>query len=212
MPINKLSKKPVSVPSPSQPATAPAEQAPGEPIDYAYLARFTCGNADLEREVLEIFATQTPVYVAHLRTTVARAEDAGVWRPSPAAPRRTPRGIGGGGLMPRGVGARRCLSGCTPCTVHNVFSRAPERMDGSSLGSGPRWAAPPRERALTEPCCSPAAARPERSCGRARLRSGARETGAPGCATVISSLRRRVAGPRSRSPCRGRTQRPCRGL
>jgi HPt (histidine-containing phosphotransfer) domain-containing protein len=48
------------------------EQAPGEPIDYAYLARFTCGNADLEREVLEIFATQTPVYVAQLRTAVTR--------------------------------------------------------------------------------------------------------------------------------------------
>jgi HPt (histidine-containing phosphotransfer) domain-containing protein len=37
------------------------------PIDYAYLARFTLGNADLEREVLELFAAQTPLYVDRLR-------------------------------------------------------------------------------------------------------------------------------------------------
>lgn len=48
------------------------EHASCEPIDYAYLARFTCGNAGLEREVLEIFAAQTPVYVAQLCSAAAR--------------------------------------------------------------------------------------------------------------------------------------------
>jgi HPt (histidine-containing phosphotransfer) domain-containing protein len=44
------------------------------PIDRAYLARFTLGNAALEREVLELFATQTPVYVAQLRAAITRRE------------------------------------------------------------------------------------------------------------------------------------------
>lgn len=36
-------------------------------IDRAYLARFTLGNAALEREVLELFAAQVPVYLSRLR-------------------------------------------------------------------------------------------------------------------------------------------------
>jgi HPt (histidine-containing phosphotransfer) domain-containing protein len=36
-------------------------------VDRAYLARFTLGNAALEREVLELFAAQAPVYLQRLR-------------------------------------------------------------------------------------------------------------------------------------------------
>jgi HPt (histidine-containing phosphotransfer) domain-containing protein len=39
----------------------------GNPIDRAYLARFTLGNAALEREVLELFAEQAPLYLERLR-------------------------------------------------------------------------------------------------------------------------------------------------
>jgi HPt (histidine-containing phosphotransfer) domain-containing protein len=39
----------------------------GEPIDRRYLARFTLGNMALEREVLELFAGQMPLYVEQLR-------------------------------------------------------------------------------------------------------------------------------------------------
>jgi HPt (histidine-containing phosphotransfer) domain-containing protein len=39
----------------------------GDPIDLAYLARFTLGNSALEREVLQLFAEQTPLYLAALR-------------------------------------------------------------------------------------------------------------------------------------------------
>jgi HPt (histidine-containing phosphotransfer) domain-containing protein len=46
------------------------------PVDRAYLARFTRGNADLEREILDLFATQAPLYVERLR----RAEDEKSWR------------------------------------------------------------------------------------------------------------------------------------
>lgn len=41
-----------------------------EPIDRAYLARFTLGDAALEREVLELFATQTPLYIQQLQAAV----------------------------------------------------------------------------------------------------------------------------------------------
>ncbi len=36
-------------------------------IDRAYLARFTLGNAALEREVLGLFAAQVPIYLTRLR-------------------------------------------------------------------------------------------------------------------------------------------------
>jgi len=51
-------------------AAAPArgERLCSRPIDLVYLARFTLGNRALEREVLELFATQAPLYLAQLRT------------------------------------------------------------------------------------------------------------------------------------------------
>lgn len=45
-------------------------------IDRAYLARFTLGNAALEREVLQLFAGQVPGYVAAL----ADARSVQAWR------------------------------------------------------------------------------------------------------------------------------------
>jgi HPt (histidine-containing phosphotransfer) domain-containing protein len=47
-----------------------------DPIDRAYLARFTLGNADLEREVLKLFCAQLPLYLEQLRS----AGDAKSWR------------------------------------------------------------------------------------------------------------------------------------
>ncbi len=44
-----------------------ADGLDGEPIDHAYLGRFTQGNADLEREVLELFAGMIPRYLDDLR-------------------------------------------------------------------------------------------------------------------------------------------------
>ena len=48
------------------------EQLAGDPIDRAYLARFTLGNDALEREVLQLFAEQVPLYLQALRTACAR--------------------------------------------------------------------------------------------------------------------------------------------
>ena len=39
----------------------------GDPIDRAYLARFTMGNAAVEHEVLQLFADQVPLYLQQLR-------------------------------------------------------------------------------------------------------------------------------------------------
>jgi len=48
------------------------QQLTGDPIDRAYLARFTLGNAALEREVLGLFADQVPLYLQALRAASAR--------------------------------------------------------------------------------------------------------------------------------------------
>jgi HPt (histidine-containing phosphotransfer) domain-containing protein len=59
------------------PATQPAgpeDRLAAEAIDRVYLARFTLGNAALEREVLELFAAQAPVYVARLREAATSKE------------------------------------------------------------------------------------------------------------------------------------------
>src|SRR5262245_22092289 len=66
------------------------------PIDRAYLARFTLGNAALEREVLELFAAQTAIYVQQLREAVTRK----AWKDAA-------HGIKGSA---RAVGARRLAS------------------------------------------------------------------------------------------------------
>ena len=48
------------------------DQLAGDPIDRAYLARFTLGNAALEREVLQLFADQVPLYLQALRDARTR--------------------------------------------------------------------------------------------------------------------------------------------
>ena len=45
----------------------PHDRLAGDPIDRPYLARFTLGSAALEREVLELFAEQAPLYLERLR-------------------------------------------------------------------------------------------------------------------------------------------------
>jgi HPt (histidine-containing phosphotransfer) domain-containing protein len=51
------------------PANRAAREVGGiaEPIDRGYLSRVTLGSRVLEREVLELFVGQLPVYVAQLR-------------------------------------------------------------------------------------------------------------------------------------------------
>ncbi len=50
------------------------QAATKDPIDRAYLARFTLGNAALEREILELFAGHMPLYLEQLRSAVDRKQ------------------------------------------------------------------------------------------------------------------------------------------
>ena len=52
--------------SQGQSGSQSGSQLTGEPVDLAYLARFTLGNATLEREVLQLFAAQIPLYLEAL--------------------------------------------------------------------------------------------------------------------------------------------------
>lgn len=45
----------------------PTAEAAAQPVDRAHLARYTMGDPDLEREVLELFASQTWKTIAELR-------------------------------------------------------------------------------------------------------------------------------------------------
>ena len=66
-----LASKPAygEAPRPTTPVGGPIC---GDPVDRSYLARFTLGNAALEREVLELFADQAPVYLRALRAAAGR--------------------------------------------------------------------------------------------------------------------------------------------
>jgi HPt (histidine-containing phosphotransfer) domain-containing protein len=57
------------------PSAASGRQA-ADPIDWSYFARFTMGNTALEREVLELFAGQAPVYLERLQAASTAKE----WR------------------------------------------------------------------------------------------------------------------------------------
>jgi HPt (histidine-containing phosphotransfer) domain-containing protein len=61
-----------------------------EPIDRSYLARFTLGNAALEREVLQLFADQLPRYLAQLRTPASPKD----WKLALHSIKGSARGIG----------------------------------------------------------------------------------------------------------------------
>jgi HPt (histidine-containing phosphotransfer) domain-containing protein len=56
-------------PAPSERA---ADSLGGEPIDHAYLGRFTQGNTALEREVLELFAEMIPRYLEDLKAAITK--------------------------------------------------------------------------------------------------------------------------------------------
>jgi HPt (histidine-containing phosphotransfer) domain-containing protein len=60
----------------AHPAQNPTGQYRSGVIDREYLARFTLGSAALEKEVLELFSAQLPLYVQQLR----EAATARLWR------------------------------------------------------------------------------------------------------------------------------------
>ena len=74
------------------------EDAPVAPVDLAHLARYTLGDVALEREVLELFCTQSVSYLEQLRAATSHkawseaahslkgsARAVGAWRAARAA-------------------------------------------------------------------------------------------------------------------------------
>jgi len=71
-----------------------AQAAGAAPIDRAYLARFTLGNAELEREILELFAAQTPIYLEQLHSAATRQ----AWKETAHAIKGSALAVGAGRL------------------------------------------------------------------------------------------------------------------
>ncbi len=61
-----------------------------EPIDWEHLARYTLGNKDVEKEVLELFTRQSCQYVEKLKN----ATDARAWKEAAHTIKGSARGIG----------------------------------------------------------------------------------------------------------------------
>jgi HPt (histidine-containing phosphotransfer) domain-containing protein len=80
------------------------------PIDRAYLARFTLGNAALEREVLELFVGQLPIYVEQLRTA-ATSKD---WRQAAHTIKGCALAVGAHKLADAAQGAERVAWDASP--------------------------------------------------------------------------------------------------
>ena len=55
----------------ARPVADSGDRLAGPPVDRAYLARFTMGNAEVEHEVLQLFADQVPLYLQQLRDATA---------------------------------------------------------------------------------------------------------------------------------------------
>lgn len=79
---------------------AEAQNASAEPVDLAHLARYTLGEPTLEREVLELFCTQSVLYLEQMRAAMSdkdwknaahslkgSARAIGAWRAAQAAER-----------------------------------------------------------------------------------------------------------------------------
>jgi len=61
-----------------------------KPVDMTYLARFTLGNPDLEREILDLFILHVPRYLETLRTSVT----AKAWHDAAHTLKGAARGVG----------------------------------------------------------------------------------------------------------------------
>lgn len=73
---------------PTQPEDG--EEAATEPVDLEHLARYTLGERALEREILELFCTQSVLYLAQLRAAMSDRD----WRDAAHSLKGSARAIG----------------------------------------------------------------------------------------------------------------------
>lgn len=71
------------------------------PVDLVHLARHTFGDADLEREVLQLFMTQSRIYLNRLK----EARDVEQWRRAAHTIKGSARGIGAWAVAERAQAA-----------------------------------------------------------------------------------------------------------
>ncbi|MFM1816175.1 MAG: hypothetical protein RLZ98_2870 [Pseudomonadota bacterium] len=75
-------------------------------IDLAHLRRYTLGNRDIEEEVLQLFASETP----HTIEQLARAESDADWQRAAHTLKGTARAVGAWELAERAQEAERLVN------------------------------------------------------------------------------------------------------
>ena len=81
----------------SEPAAKPQTSAlhaqagsGAEPVDFQHLARYTLGEPELEREVLELFCSQSVLYLEQLRAAMSESD----WKHAAHSLKGSARAIG----------------------------------------------------------------------------------------------------------------------
>jgi HPt (histidine-containing phosphotransfer) domain-containing protein len=67
-----------------------AEAPPSAPLDRVYLSRQTFGDRKLEREVLDLFRTQSPIYLGRVKAARSNSE----WREAVHTLKGSARAVG----------------------------------------------------------------------------------------------------------------------
>jgi HPt (histidine-containing phosphotransfer) domain-containing protein len=92
-----------------------------KPVDLQYLARFTLGDADLEREVLDLFLVHTPIYFSDLKNAVTAKS----WHDAAHTLKGAARGIGAWRLA-------RCAEAAERLRFDTDIDRRAFAVDGAS--------------------------------------------------------------------------------
>jgi HPt (histidine-containing phosphotransfer) domain-containing protein len=83
-------------------AAGPSKYA-AQPVDLDHLSRYTLGDAHLEREVLQLFVTQSRIYLNRMK----EARDSEQWRIAAHTIKGSARGIGAWAVAERAEHAER---------------------------------------------------------------------------------------------------------
>ena len=83
-----MASEPAAKTQASDPHARPASTA--EPVDFQHLARYTLGEPELEREVLELFCSQSVLYLEQLRAAMSESD----WKHAAHSLKGSARAIG----------------------------------------------------------------------------------------------------------------------
>lgn len=106
-------------------AAVRAEDDPAEasPIDYVHLARYTMGDAELEREILHLFRDQLP----DLMNTLAASTNAGeAWRQTAHALKGSALAVGAQRMAREARAAEECTPQSCRTVLTNITAAAEE--------------------------------------------------------------------------------------